>query len=356
MDLIESERLELVKSTNLQYHLNKLLENDISIEEFSDDAFVHRLFFSLFKTVPNTYLAVPPETKVKDYRDKLNELELDKTYNKIKENCVCFEYVHKFTRFLISYNWIYSDAVVRTIDNAIPKNILENLIFEVPERNIDNFMFVSVDSKGNFIKKKLPVKELTIDFASNYNDDFPKDRIQEIIAAEESGLVLLYGAAGTGKTSSIRHFIRENPDINFYWLDSSMFRMINSTSFMEFLLDCQNSVFILEDCESVLKSRDSNYNDLITPILNISDGILGDSLHLKFICTFNTNLVNIDKALLRKGRLSLKYEYELLKKDKVQLIFDKLGVNKTATKDMALCDIYNVEVDNGTKETKKIGF
>ena len=353
---IESKRLELIKSTNLRYHLNKLIEDDISLEEFSDDAFIHRLFVSLFKTVPNTFLTITGDIATSEIREKLNDLELEKTYNNIKKNCVCFEYIHKFTRILISDYWIYSDAVVRTIDNEIPKEILDNLVFEESNNEIDNFIFVSINDKGSFIKKKLPVKNVDIDFDINYNSDFPKDKIQKVLESDESGLLLLYGNAGTGKTSSIRYFIKENPDINFYWLDSSMFRMINSTSFMEFLLDCQNSVFILEDCESVLKSRDSDYNDLITPILNISDGILGDSLHLKFICTFNTNLLNIDKALLRKGRLSLKYEYKLLTKDRVQAMFDKLGIKQNVTKEMPLCDIYNIDEDNGTKEEKKIGF
>lgn len=353
---IESKKLELIKDTKLQYHLNKLIEDDISLEEFSDDAFIHRLFVSIFKTVPNTFLTAPNGLTQSEIRDKLNELDIDKTYDNIKNNCVCFEYVHKFTKILISDYWIYSDGVIRTIDKEIPEEILKNLAYEEVNRNIDNFIFVSINDKGNFVKKKLPVNDVNIDFNINYNEDFPKDKIQKIIESKESGLLLLYGAAGTGKTSSIRYFIKENPDINFYWLDSSMFRMINSTSFMEFLLDCQNSVFILEDCESVLKSRDTDYNELITPILNISDGILGDSLHLKFICTFNTNLLNIDKALLRKGRLSLKYEYKLLSKDRVQAIFDKLKIDRKATKDMPLCDIYNIDEDNGTKEEKKIGF
>ena len=150
--------------------------------------------------------------------------------------------------------------------------------------------------------------------------------------------------------------IEEHPEQKFYWLDSSMFSMINSTEFMEFLLDCKGGVFILEDCESILKDRNTNYNNLITPILNISDGMLGDSLNLKFFCTFNTSLKNIDEALLRKGRLSLKYEFGKLSKDRVQKLFDKLGIDVKAPGDLPLCDIYNYLVDNGQKEKKKIGF
>ena len=84
--------------------------------------------------------------------------------------------------------------------------------------------------------------------------------------------------------------------------------------------------------------------------------MLGDSLHLKFFCTFNTDLNNIDTALLRKGRLSMKYKFEFLTVDKVQKLFDKLGINQKATKEMPLCDIFNFEVENGKTEKKKIGF
>jgi ATP-dependent 26S proteasome regulatory subunit len=39
-------------------------------------------------------------------------------------------------------------------------------------------------------------------------------------------------------------------------------------------------------------------------ILNNSDGLLSDELCIKFICTFNAPLKDIDEALLRKGRLA----------------------------------------------------
>ena len=180
-------------------------------------------------------------------------------------------------------------------------------------------------------------------------------RAYELIANTNSSFFLT-GRAGTGKTTFLRKMIEEHPEQKFYWLDSSMFSMINSTEFMEFLLDCKGGVFILEDCEAVLKDRNTNYNNLITPILNISDGMLGDSLNLKFFCTFNTSLKNIDEALLRKGRLSLKYEFGKLSKDRVQKLFDKLKIDVKAPGDLPLCDIYNYFIDNGQKEKKKIGF
>ena len=81
-------------------------------------------------------------------------------------------------------------------------------------------------------------------------------------------------------------------------------------------------------------------------------------MHLKFICTFNADLQSIDKALLRKGRLKVKYEFKDLKKDKVKAIFKKLGIDESNAKDMPLCDVYNFEEENGGKisQRNKVGF
>ena len=57
---------------------------------------------------------------------------------------------------------------------------------------------------------------------------------------------------------------------------------------------------------------------------------------------------------LRKGRLSLKYEFKKLNKNKVKKILNDDTINK----DMTLADIYNIEEENdfSKKKTNKIGF
>lgn len=195
------------------------------------------------------------------------------------------------------------------------------------------------------------------DLFDNYNDDFPYNKYLDFIKSNKSGLALMYGKPGTGKSSILRHMIAQNPNINFLWMDQSALYDVNSSDFIEFLLSKKNSVIILEDCESLLQSRDSQYNALIPTLLNLSDGILGDSLNIKFICTFNTNLTSLDKALLRKGRLKINYEFKDLSLEKVKNLFNKLKINESPSP-MPLCDIYNYYVVNGIeqKKTKSIGF
>ena len=79
-------------------------------------------------------------------------------------------------------------------------------------------------------------------------------------------------------------------------------------------------------------------------ILNISDGLLSDELCIKFICTFNAPLKDIDEALLRKGRLAARYEFKDLTTDKVnQLIKEESLDIPEQTHPMTLAEIYNYE-------------
>ena len=163
---------------------------------------------------------------------------------------------------------------------------------------------------------------------------------------------MFYGIPGTGKTSLIKSIINDNHNIDFIFIDSSLCKSISVGQFLEFLNENRNSVIVFEDCEKLLESRDTGLNGSIGTILNLTDGIMAESMKIKFICTFNCELSKIDKALLRKGRLSLMYEFHELSLDKVKEIY------KDATGPMTLANAYNADVKNdySSKNTKKLGF
>ena len=80
-----------------------------------------------------------------------------------------------------------------------------------------------------------------------------------------------------------------------------------------------------------------------------------DALKIKFICTFNTNINNVDKAILRKGRLKVRYEFKPLSKDKANKIGKSLGVH--VDKDTTLAELYNQSKVNFSEENQtKLGF
>lgn len=193
-------------------------------------------------------------------------------------------------------------------------------------------------------------RNIDIDIKKNYNDDLPYDKYKEFCEKDGSGLALMYGIAGSGKTSLIKKLIYDCSDTNFYIMDFSMLQNIVSGQFLSFLLGLKNAVIIMEDCEYILKRRDTHENPLINSLLNITDGLVGDALNIRFLCTFNAPLTDIDEALLRPGRLKIKYEFKALDKNKTKAI---CGDDKAET----LAEIYNRDKINfGKKEQKRIGF
>lgn len=214
-----------------------------------------------------------------------------------------------------------------------------------------------VSIRGGFSSMDLPIREQNIDIKKQYNDDLPDEEIREHLQSNTSGIVLLHGTPGTGKTSYIRHLSLTVPR-RFVFLDKSMFGAMTNAEFIELLSKKKNATFVLEDCEDVLRDR-TEYNEAMSTILNLTDGILGDGFNIKFLCTFNCPLDKIDSALTRKGRLKLKYEFKPLDKDKANTLLKELGSDKVAENDMTLADIYGIDKENGFKkptEKPRMGF
>lgn len=339
-----------------------LLNKECIIEEKGDDAFIYYLFYQLFGTVPyiNYFFDDPDEEEEDDEveDDFLTEqFNYKKTLDKLIEKCPDgVVYSWKGYRLFATDEFLVFRGTIFHRSKDRPQVCVDSIVLD--SNSTRKLIYISIDNKGTIHKQLMPIKDSEVIIEENYNDDCPYSKIEQVIGKEsKSSIMLLYGLPGTGKTYLLRKLILEHPELNFYWLDNSMFSRIDSTEFSEFIMRCKNGIFIMEDCELVIKDRENSYNTLITPLLQLTDGLIGDSLGLKFICTFNTDLKNVDPALQRKGRCSVSYEFKKLAKHKIQKLWDKLGIKKKATEDMALCDVLNVQEENGVnQEKRKLGF
>ena len=129
------------------------------------------------------------------------------------------------------------------------------------------------------------------------------------------------------------------PNKKFVYVPANLVTLLGDPSFGSFLTTLDNHIIVLEDCENVIQDRKtSGTANSVSLLLNLTDGILSDDLGMKFICTFNDNMKNIDTALLRKGRLVSKYE---------------LGIEAELTKPLPLSDIFHFLEDGYENEKKK---
>jgi ATP-dependent 26S proteasome regulatory subunit len=170
--------------------------------------------------------------------------------------------------------------------------------------------------------------------------------------------VLFHGVPGSGKTSYIRHLIA-SCKTRFIYIPNNLFSHLSDPDFIAFISSFTESTIILEDCEELLRSRLQQTADTgIANLLNLGDGLLGDALKLKIICTFNCEISRIDEALLRKGRLAFRYEFGPLELEKTKRLLSTLGIDAQATEPMTLADIFNFNQNNQNDKSKRqsIGF
>ena len=369
LDEIRSElsKVILEKDGGIMYYYADAIES-FAINHFKTLPYLNRLCDDICKlraVTSDECFEIDDEFNYNDLEEEYRESDKKINYNKTLENILKlypdsivyypYDKTELESKTIFNDSFIYNNHIFYMNTPEMPKQFYDCI---VKEKYKPQIRWVLRDNHGRIQQKYMDVDKME-DISGNYNDGFVEvdKKICDIIHKDESSIIILHGKPGTGKSSYIRNLIYKNSDVNFYWLDSSMFLYIDSSEFIGFISTCKNAVFILEDSECLLKSREGDSNIAMQTLLNISDGILGDSLKLKFICTFNTNLDNLDKAILRKGRLKMKYEFKDLKKDKVEKIFEKLGIDKSFASDMPLCDVYNVLDDNGNNTTKnKIGF
>ena len=256
--------------------------------------------------------------------------------------------------FMIYWSAYTQQIYVLQIDIALKKDIADCVVDSHNGTDDRWFAYVTMSSQG-FAETSMKVRKQDVVIDEQYNDDLPHEKIVNFLKSNESGLLLLHGLPGSGKTTYIRHIMTVVKGRPFIVLDSSVFAYITDSSFINLLMENRNAVIILEDCETMLEDRESG-NSQLTTLLNLSDGIIGDSVNFKLICTFNATINKIDKAVLRKGRMKLKYEFKELCKEKTIDLLNKLGVefDEKDIKPMTLSDIYNYGESNGGEKANNV--
>jgi hypothetical protein len=196
----------------------------------------------------------------------------------------------------------------------------------------------------------------------NYGESF-KEVHQTIISRlnkkNDKGIILLHGQHGTGKTSYIKYLTSLIEDKDILFIPPSMAEMLSDPSMIPFLMDHKDSILIIEDAERVIGDRESgNVSSAgVSNVLNLTDGILGDCLSIQIIATFNMRKENIDKALLRKGRLIAEHKFDKLNVKDTNKLLKHLNKDTEVKEGMTLADIYNIDVEvHKTIKTSKLGF
>jgi hypothetical protein len=272
---------------------------------------------------------------------------------------------------------LYPPKTSSFYDEALHMSLREKIIELIipPKEDLPSIDMICHEQGDFYLREFYLDKEYTlIDPDLHYGEGFTdfNQKLLKAIDERSKGLVLFHGTPGTGKTYYIRHLISQLLKIkkNIIYFPPSMVDMMTSPEILDFLaneiedmkMKGKKCVILLEDAEPLLESRkNGGRTSGITNLLNLTDGLLNDMLSIQVIATFNTDLKNIDEALLRPERLIARKEFSSLDSDQSFKLAEKLNVVLTEKRDYTLAEIYSKMTENepiihGTKVEKKLGF
>lgn len=127
----------------------------------------------------------------------------------------------------------------------------------------------------------------------------PQSYIQSYLDSDAS-ILLMAGPPGTGKTTLLRHMIKDHNLGAHVIYDETL--MSNDNIFQNFLFESSGDIMIIEDADAILSSREHDQNKLMARFLNVSDGLI-KLPNKKLVFTTNvTDFGKVDPAIIRPGR------------------------------------------------------
>lgn len=175
-------------------------------------------------------------------------------------------------------------------------------------------------------------------------------------------ICILNGEPGTGKTHLIRSILTQM-DCVFLIVPSNLIDSLDKPEFMPLLLSIKNDhekpvIMIIEDGDVCLVPRKSDNISTISSLLNLSDGILGSIIDIKMIISTNAEIRDMDKAIMRPGRLCRNINVGPLPYEQAQKVYQRL-MNSDAKleyrKFYVLAELYDMvnNLDNVTIKQNK---
>ena len=241
--------------------------------------------------------------------------------------------------------------------------------FGIPEQESKGrFRLIRRDKYDTFACEDVALPDQTELESDTFRLFYPGDaeawhlRFIESLKQKRCGLSILEGVPGTGKTTYLRYLIRElESSHHFYFLPPSGLSMLSNPDFIGFwskemqISNKKRFVMILEDAEAALMSRAGDNRDLVSALLNLTDGMLGDFLSIQIICTINCRSSEIDPALLRPGRLIAHRVFRKFSPAEMRALANHLGKKALNQDECTLAEIFSVGT-NDSPSSSRIGF
>lgn len=173
-------------------------------------------------------------------------------------------------------------------------------------------------------------------------------------------LAIFDGIPGTGKTYMIRGLLSDVHDALFVLVPANLVQELANPGMINALLETRRAkgdaptVFVIEDADDCLGSRDASNVNAVSALLNLGDGIIGSLMDIRLVCTTNLKNEELDEAVTRPGRLSAKIHVGRLDRKIAEAVYERLTGNKVKIdEDLTVAEVYSLARNDGWKPVEK---
>jgi len=240
------------------------------------------------------------------------------------------------------------DQNVAEYVEALLKSVWPHGLPEVVEDPRPQVNLLERDHNGNLRLKPHRLSRYAPYEARHYSEPI-RDQLSAVRSWADSsdpGLTLLRGQPRTGKTFFLRAVLSECKNVEVALLSGRNVSDIDGPAMLQLLLnrdakDRKPLLVLLEDGDEFVRKRSSGRDaSPVAQLLNLTDGILGDMLNVKFMVTSNLKAIDVDPAILGAGRMKHRVEVGPLSAVEATAVAKSLGSNHMYTEPTPLGQVY----------------
>lgn len=329
-----------------------------------------------------------------DFEEFLNSIGAKKVYTKPQYKIFDKETKKHTENLETSYlyrTYIHENGIINTFVNTTERQLLVDIFLldkDLFEKTVNYFrkcfsFRVNEEKEPVYALQRTQSGLALLEFGGidkdllrdNYSESVLKHYdliVKNIKSDAPSGRIdILSGPPGCGKTWFVRGLIKECPEAKFVVVQPEMIRSITGPEVISLFVSEKNKddgpiVLVVEDGDQCVAKRDESDMGLVSAVLNMGDGILGQLLDIRIIVTSNLTKGELDEAITRPGRLHQFADFNKLSPEHASRIYKReTNSEKTFESEITLAEVYN-EIhsenetsyvpDNNAPKANKLGF